>query len=109
LWVFKTKEFARFARRERIADGVLIDALARAERGLIDADLGRGLDWFSFGLTQHCCIVIAGLDPAIHGHEGLEPGHDEKHSDSTHLQAAQIKQRVAKSELGSGNSKGHIG
>ena len=41
--VFKTKEFARFARREKIADAVLCDAVDRAERGLIDADLGRGL------------------------------------------------------------------
>ena len=41
--VFKTKEFARFARRERIADDQLCEAVKRAERGLIDADLGGGL------------------------------------------------------------------
>lgn len=38
--VFKTKSFARFARRERIADSRLAEAVQRAERGLIDADLG---------------------------------------------------------------------
>ncbi len=38
--VFKTKTFARFARSEKISDASLRDAVARAERGLIDADLG---------------------------------------------------------------------
>jgi hypothetical protein len=33
----------RFTRRERIADEALKDAIARAERGTIDADLGGGL------------------------------------------------------------------
>ena len=41
--VFKTKWFARFARHERIADASLREAIERAERGLIDADLGGGL------------------------------------------------------------------
>lgn len=41
--VFKTKELARFARRERLADDRLCEAVMRAERGLIDADLGGGL------------------------------------------------------------------
>jgi hypothetical protein len=41
--VFKTKWLARFARRERIADRSLREAIERAERGLIDADLGAGL------------------------------------------------------------------
>jgi hypothetical protein len=41
--VFKTKWFERFARRERIADEALREAVARAERGLIDADLGGGV------------------------------------------------------------------
>jgi hypothetical protein len=40
---FKTKWFARFARQERITDSSLREAIARAERGLIDADLGGGL------------------------------------------------------------------
>jgi hypothetical protein len=41
--VFKTRWFARFARQEKIADGGLREAIERAERGLIDADLGGGL------------------------------------------------------------------
>lgn len=41
--VFKTKWVARFARRERIADNSLVEAIERAERGLIEADLGGGL------------------------------------------------------------------
>lgn len=34
---------ARYIRRERIADADLTKAIERAERGLIDADLGGGL------------------------------------------------------------------
>lgn len=41
--VFKTRWFARFARQERITDASLREAIARAARGLIDADLGGGL------------------------------------------------------------------
>jgi hypothetical protein len=41
--IFKTKWLARFARHEGITDESLRDAIARAERGLIDADLGGGL------------------------------------------------------------------
>ena len=41
--VFQTRRFARFARNELIADSSLREAIARAERGLIDADLGGGL------------------------------------------------------------------
>lgn len=41
--VFKTRWFGRYARRERIADESLQEAIARAERGLVDADLGGGL------------------------------------------------------------------
>jgi hypothetical protein len=41
--VFKTRWFARFAKREDISDDRLADAIARTERGLIDADLGGGL------------------------------------------------------------------
>lgn len=41
--IFKTKHFAKFARRERIADTSLSEAIARAEHGLIDADLGGGV------------------------------------------------------------------
>lgn len=38
--VFKNTWFQRFARKERIADAALCDAVARAEKGQIDADLG---------------------------------------------------------------------
>ena len=41
--VLKTKAFARFQRRERIGDAALCEAVSRADRGLVDADLGRGL------------------------------------------------------------------
>ena len=41
--VFKTKWLARFTRRERITDGSLREAVDRAERGIVDADLGGGL------------------------------------------------------------------
>jgi len=43
MWIFKTKGVGRFARRERIADASLKEAIERAERGIIDADLGGGL------------------------------------------------------------------
>ena len=35
--------FERFARKQRITDAALIDAVRRAERGQIDADLGGGV------------------------------------------------------------------
>jgi len=41
--VYKIKGFARFQRRERIADKALVEAIQAAERGLVDADLGGGL------------------------------------------------------------------
>lgn len=41
--IFKTKWVARFVRRERIDDAGLKEAIARADRGIIDADLGGGL------------------------------------------------------------------
>lgn len=41
--VFKTRWFERFARKERLSDATLREAIARAERGLIDADLGGGM------------------------------------------------------------------
>jgi hypothetical protein len=41
--VFKTKPFTRFALHEGISDAALCDAVARAESGLVDADLGRGV------------------------------------------------------------------
>ncbi len=41
--VFKIKWFVKFARGERIADKSLSEAIERAARGLVDADLGGGL------------------------------------------------------------------
>jgi hypothetical protein len=40
---FKTKWFTRFARRQKIADQQLLEAVLRAELGIVDADLGAGL------------------------------------------------------------------
>jgi hypothetical protein len=41
--IFKTKWMMRYARRERIADSSLREAVERAGRGSIDADLGGGV------------------------------------------------------------------
>jgi len=41
--VFKTRLFAKFAKRERIADTALLHAIERARQGLVDADLGGGV------------------------------------------------------------------
>ena len=41
--IFKTKWVARYARRERITDRSLSEAIERAARGLIDAELGGGI------------------------------------------------------------------
>jgi len=41
--MFKNKIFARFAHQNGIEDRHLCDAVRRAERGLIDADLGGGV------------------------------------------------------------------
>ena len=38
--IYQLKSFARFARGERIAAKSLIEAIERAERGLVDADGG---------------------------------------------------------------------
>jgi len=43
LRIFKDAWFCRFARREKISDATLQDAVARAEKGSIDADLGGGV------------------------------------------------------------------
>jgi hypothetical protein len=43
LRVWKTKAFARFARKAGLEDASLCKAAADAERGLIDADLGGGV------------------------------------------------------------------
>lgn len=41
--MFKNAWFGRFARKEKISAAALLDAVERAERGLIDADLGGGV------------------------------------------------------------------
>ena len=41
--IFKTKWMVRYARRERIADSSLREAVERAGHGSIDADLGGGV------------------------------------------------------------------
>ena len=41
--VFKNAWFGRFARKRKISEEVLWDAVDRAEKGLVDADLGGGL------------------------------------------------------------------
>ena len=41
--VFKSKWFAKFARKERISDDRLCEAATAADRGQIDADYGGGV------------------------------------------------------------------
>jgi hypothetical protein len=41
--IFKTKIFARFARKADLSEDALREAVACVERGLIDADLGGGV------------------------------------------------------------------
>lgn len=41
--VFTTKWFQRFARTEKIEAAALLEAVSRAEKGQIDADLGGGV------------------------------------------------------------------
>ncbi|MFO1125620.1 MAG: type II toxin-antitoxin system RelE/ParE family toxin [Methylocystis sp.] len=41
--IFKTKWFARFARKEKVGDARLCEAIGRAEKGGIDAALGGNL------------------------------------------------------------------
>ena len=41
--VFKNAWFERFARKQSISDKALMEAITRAERELIDADLGGGV------------------------------------------------------------------
>jgi hypothetical protein len=43
LRTFKSKWFQRFARKEEIDDAALLNAVDRAEKGQIDADLGGGV------------------------------------------------------------------
>lgn len=41
--IFENAWFVRFARKQRLSDSALVEAVARAEAGLIDADLGGGV------------------------------------------------------------------
>jgi hypothetical protein len=41
--IFKNKPFARFARKVRLSDAALREAIGRAGQGMIDADLGGGV------------------------------------------------------------------
>jgi len=41
--IYANRWFSKFASKERIGNTALVDAVRRAERGLIDADLGSGL------------------------------------------------------------------
>jgi hypothetical protein len=41
--IYANRWFAKFAAKENIGDAALVDAVHRAESGLIDADLGGGL------------------------------------------------------------------
>lgn len=41
--LFKNAWFERFARKQNISDKALCEAIERAEKGLIDADLGGGV------------------------------------------------------------------
>ncbi len=40
---FKSKEFHKWAKKEGLSDGLLLEALEEIERGLVDADLGGGI------------------------------------------------------------------
>lgn len=51
--IFKTKGLVRFARRQRITDRSLVEAIERADRGLIDADLGdRAVFLYGFAKNE---------------------------------------------------------
>jgi hypothetical protein len=41
--IFRNKPFTRFARRSRLTDADLCEAVSNIERGLVDADLGGGV------------------------------------------------------------------
>ena len=41
--IFKNAWFNRYARKQRLTDAVLQQAISQAEQGLIDADLGGGV------------------------------------------------------------------
>lgn len=41
--IFKTRWFARFARKARLSDKMLANAIREVEKGLVDGKIGRGL------------------------------------------------------------------
>jgi len=41
--IYKNGWFEKFARKEKIEDAALCEAIANADKGLIDADLGNGV------------------------------------------------------------------
>jgi len=41
--IFKNRWFEKFARKQEISDAALVEAVDRAGRGLVDADLGGGV------------------------------------------------------------------
>lgn len=41
--IYKSKWFARFAKKERLSDARLCEAIENAEKGLIDADYGESV------------------------------------------------------------------
>ncbi|MES2944056.1 MAG: type II toxin-antitoxin system RelE/ParE family toxin [Pseudomonadota bacterium] len=43
LRIFKNREFSKFARKEKISDKKLIEAVENADSGLIDANYGGGV------------------------------------------------------------------
>ncbi len=43
IWIFKSKWFAKFAKKERISDAMLCAAVYEAEAGNVDADYGGGV------------------------------------------------------------------
>ena len=66
--VFKTKWFARFARRARITDPMLRQAVREVQDGLRDADLGGGVIKQRLARSAEenpaasaCCWLIAGI------------------------------------------------
>jgi hypothetical protein len=74
--IFKTKGVARFTRRQHIDDESLREAIERADRGLIDADLGGGLikqrvarpgQGRSGGFRMIVAYLVAGRAVFLHG------------------------------------------
>jgi len=80
--IFKTKGVARFTRRQHIGDESLREAIERADRGLIDADLGGGLikqriarpgQGRSGGFRMIIAYLVAGRAVFLHGFAKSDP------------------------------------